>query len=67
MTVLGLINKLKEYPMDMPITLNECMDFSESVGDTIKVTKRRYIGFPFTEEDQFDYVNLEIADKEYWE
>lgn len=66
MKVKDLINELNKWPQDMPITINECMDFSESCGETISVTKKQYIGFPFTEKDKFDYINLEIKDKEYW-
>lgn len=67
MTVFDLIRELKKYPEDMPITIDECMNFSETIGNTIKVSKQEYCGFPFTDKDRFDYVNLEIADKKYWD
>ena len=67
MTVKQLIEKLKEYPEDMPVTINECMDFYESIEDTITLNKRVYMCFPYSDNDKFTYLNLEIADKEYWE
>lgn len=66
MTNRELIEILKKFPLDMPITINECMDFTEMDNDTIKVSKRAYIDFPFTETDTFNYINLEIRDKAYW-
>lgn len=67
MTVKQLIEKLKEYPEDMPVTINECMDFSESIGETIVVKENVYMCFPYSDNDRFNYLNLEIRDKEYWE
>ena len=66
MTVADLIQELKKYPENMPITIDGCIDFSETVGNTIRVSKQEYICFPFTQNDRFSYINLEIADKEYW-
>lgn len=66
MTVKQLIEELEKYPENMPVTINECMDFSESVGETIILSKKMYICFPYTDKDKFEYLNLEIADKEYW-
>ena len=67
MTVNQLIEKLKEYTEDMPVTINEFMDFYESIEDTITLNKRVYMCFPYSDYDKFTYLNLEIADKEYWE
>ena len=67
MTVKDLIEDLSAWPQDLPITINECMDFSESCGETIVINKKQYIGFPFTDKDRFDYISLEIKDKEYWD
>ena len=67
MTVKQLIEKLKEYPEDMPVTINECMDFSESIGETIVIKENVYMCFPYSDNDRFNYLSLEIRDKEYWE
>ena len=67
MTVKELIEELRAYPQDLPISINDCMDFSESIGDTIEVSRKQYIRFPFTDKDRFDYINLEVKDKEYWD
>ena len=66
MTIKQLIEKLKEYPEDMPITIDSCMDFSEAYGNTIAVKIKEYSCYPFTENDKFNYISLEIKDKEYW-
>ena len=66
MTVQELINKLKCFPPNLPVSIDGCMDFTEAEADTIKLVKRQYIGYPFTEDDKFDYISLELADNNYW-
>ena len=34
------------------------MDFSEAYENNIKVERKTYICFPFTENDKFEYINL---------
>ena len=58
MTVQDLINKLKEMPQDWPICIDDYMGFIESTEETIKIEKKKYITFPFTDNDEFNYVNL---------
>lgn len=67
MTVKQLINKLKEYPEDMPVTISDCIDFTEiDNNNTITVGKYVYSAFPHTPNDTFEYVSLELQDNEYW-
>lgn len=66
MTVKNLIEELEKWPKDMPVTINDCMEYTEVFYTTIELKKKQYIGFPFTENDKFEYINLEIKDKEYW-
>ena len=58
MTVRDLINKLEEMPQDWPICIDDYMGFVEANEETIKVEKKKYITFPFTDNDEFEYVNL---------
>ena len=58
MTVAELIKELKQFPQDMPICINENMDFVNSFMPTIKVEEEVYATFPFTEHDTFKYINL---------
>lgn len=58
MTVKDLINELKEMPQDWPICIDDYMGFIESSEETIKIEKKKYITFPFTDNDEFNYVNL---------
>lgn len=58
MTIAELIKELKRFPQDMPICINENMDFVNSFMPTIKVEEKIYTTFPFTELDTFKYINL---------
>lgn len=58
MTVRDLINKLEEMPQDWPICIDDYMGFVEANEESIKVEKKKYITFPFTDNDRFEYVNL---------
>lgn len=58
MTVKELINELKEFDENLPICIHDYMGFVEANEETITVEKKRYICFPFTENDTFVYVNL---------
>ena len=58
MTVRDLINKLEEMPQDWPICIDDYMGFVEANEETINVEKKKYITFPFTDNDEFEYVNL---------
>ena len=58
MTVKDLIDELKEMPQDWPVCIDDYMGFIESSEETIKIEKKKYITFPFTNNDEFYYVNL---------
>jgi len=58
MTVKDLINKLERYNPDLPICINDYMGFIEAHEETIKIEHKKYITFPFTNEDEFNYINL---------
>lgn len=58
MTVRDLINRLKEMPQDWPVCIDDYMGFVEANEETIKVEKKKYITFPFTTADEFEYISL---------
>lgn len=58
MTVKDLINELKEMPQDWPVCIDDYMGFVESTEETIKIEKKKYITFPFTNNDELYYINL---------
>jgi hypothetical protein len=58
MTIKELIQKLEEYNPELPVCINDYMGFVEMNEESIKVEKKNYICFPFTETDKFEYVNL---------
>lgn len=60
MTVKQLIDKLAQYNPDLPVCINDYMGFVEANEETIKVEHKKYITFPFTDEDEdeFNYINL---------
>ena len=58
MTVRDLIHKLNKYDPNLPICINDYMGFVEANEETIKVEQHKYITFPFTKNDEFNYVNL---------
>ena len=63
-----LIEELQKYPLDMPICINDCMDFTEAgESDAIVVGRSIYHCFPFTKNDVIEYLNLEMKHKEYWD
>lgn len=58
MTIKELIQKLEEYNPELPVCINDYMGLVEMNEESIKVEKKNYICFPFTETDKFEYVNL---------
>lgn len=58
MTVKDLITELEKYDGDLPVCIDDYMGFVEANEKTITVEKKRYITFPFTKTDEFEYVNL---------
>lgn len=62
MTVGELIRKLEQYEEDLPICIDDYMGFVEASEDCIEVSLKNYICFPFTEGDQFPYVNLKSVE-----
>lgn len=58
MTVKELITELEKCDPDVPVCINDYMGFVEAAEQCIKVEQKCYITFPFTECDEFVYVNL---------
>ena len=58
MTIKDLIDKLKNYDENLPICINDYMGFVEALEDSIQVEKKKYRTFPFTDNDEFNYINL---------
>lgn len=58
MNVGELIARLKQYDSKMPVAINDNMDFCEAYLENIKVERKKYRCFPFTEDDEFEYINL---------
>lgn len=58
MTVGDLIEKLKTYDKKLPICINDYIGFVEAYEESIKVERKNYICFPFTDDDKFEYINL---------
>lgn len=65
MTVRDLINRLKKMPQDWPVCIDDYMGFVEANEETIKVEKKKYITFPFTATDEFEYINLKSQKFDY--
>ena len=64
MKVKDLIRDLERYDPELPICINDYMGFVEANETTIKVEQKKFICFPFTECDEFTYVNLESTENE---
>lgn len=62
MTVKDLINELKKYDENLPICIDDYMGFVEADEKTIKVEHKKYICFPFTDCDEFNYINLKSTE-----
>lgn len=58
MTVNDLINELAKYDPNLPVCINDYMGFVEATESTIEVEHKKYICFPFTDNDEFNYINL---------
>ena len=58
MTVNDLIKELMKYDLNTPICINNYMGFIEANEETIKVEKKEYACYPFTNSDKFIYINL---------
>lgn len=58
MTVNELINELAKYDPDLPVCINDYMGFVEATEKTIKIECKKYVTFPFSKNDEFNYVNL---------
>ena len=65
MTVKDLIKELEKMPPDLPICIDDYMGFIEATERTIKVEKKSFICFPFTETDEFKYINLKSQKFDY--
>ena len=62
MRVKDLIHELEKYNPDLPVCINDYMGFAEVYEKTIEVAQHKYITFPFTENDEFNYINLKGID-----
>ena len=58
MTVKDLIQELNKYDENLPVCINDYMGFIEANEITIKVEHKKYICFPFSDTDEFSYINL---------
>ena len=58
MTVEDLINKLKIYDPKLPVCIDDYMGFMEAYEESIKIERKSYVCFPFTDTDRFEYINL---------
>ena len=58
MLVKDLIDELKKVPQDLPVCIDDYMGFAEACERSVKVECKKYICFPYTEADEFNYVNL---------
>ena len=65
MRVKDLIDELKKMPQDWPVCIDDYMGFVEANEETIKVEKKKYITFPFTNTDEFEYINLKNQKFDY--
>ena len=65
MTVKELIDELKEFDENLPICIDDYMGFVETTEKCIKVERKQYICFPFTDNDKFNYINLTGTKGEY--
>lgn len=58
MTVRDLIKELEKYDGNLPVCIDDYMGFVEMNENTIEVERKKYVTFPFTDNDEFVYVNL---------
>lgn len=58
MSIKDLITELQKYDEDLPVCINDYMEFVEATEKTIKVEHKKYITFPFSDGDEFNYINL---------
>jgi hypothetical protein len=65
MTVKELINELEQYDGNLPICIDDYMGFVEATEKTIKVEHKKYITFPFSDGDEFNYINLKSQKFDY--
>lgn len=64
MKVKDLIHDLERYDPELPICINDYMGFVESNETTIQIEQKKFICFPFTECDEFTYINLKSTENE---
>ena len=65
MTVSDLTQELQKYDGNLPICINDYMGFVEASENSIKIEKKKYITFPFTDTDEFNYINLKGQEFDY--
>lgn len=65
MTVKDLIQELEQYDENLPICIDDYISFIETNANTIKVEHKKYINFPFTDSDEFNYINLKSQKFDY--
>lgn len=58
MLVKDLIKELMKQDLNAPVCIDDYMGFVEANEETIVVERKKYITFPFTKTDEFDYINL---------
>ena len=65
MIVKDLIDELKKMPQDWPVCIDDYMEFIEANEKVITVEKKKFITFPYTDSDQFYYVNIKSQKFDY--
>ena len=58
MTVNDLITELQKYDGNLPICINDYIGYVEVYEKCIKVEYKKYITFPYSDTDEFNYINL---------
>lgn len=58
MTVKDLIEELMQYDENLPVCIDDHIGFVDTGEKTIDVKHKKYITFPFSDIDEFNYINL---------
>lgn len=58
MTVKDLIEELMQYDENLLVCIDDRIGFVDAGEKTIDVEYKKYIMFPFSDIDEFNYINL---------
>ena len=64
MNVGELIERLEKYDKKLPIAVDDDIGFAEAYMENIIIERKKYLCFPFTKNDEFEYVNLRAVDSD---